>query len=129
MSKIPQETLPVMVIVVEGDRTMRSFAVDTLIGAGFGIIEAPGTTEALAILAFRAAEVDILFTDLDLRGNMTGLELACHVRVNWPWISVMATSIRLQPVGAEPLAFSRFLTKPYRMTDVVAQMREVSRPN
>jgi DNA-binding NtrC family response regulator len=127
MSNVPQETLPLMVIVVEDNRAMRTLAVDTLIKAGFGIIEAPGTNEALAILAFRAAEVDILFTDLDLRGDMIGLELACHAQVNWPWISVMATSFSRQPVGAEISAFSRFLTKPYRMADVVAQMREVSR--
>jgi CheY-like chemotaxis protein len=104
----------------------RVLAADKLINAGFGIIEASGIDEALAILAFRAAEVDILFTDLDMFGDMTGLEFTAHVRVNWPWISIMVTSAGRQPSSVEIPAFSRFLAKPYGMLDVVTQLREVS---
>ena len=82
----------VLVLVAEDDTLIRMMAVDALTDAGFAVIEVGHADDALNILSAQSAKVRALFTDIHMPGTMTGLELAHHVRGNWPWIALLVAS-------------------------------------
>lgn len=115
----------VVVVVAEDDVLIRMTAVDALTDAGFAVIEAVQAEEALRILATQANAVHALFTDIQMPGRMTGLELAHHVRDQWPWIALLVASGNFRPSPAAMPAGSRFLPKPYDPDHVVRHVREL----
>jgi CheY-like chemotaxis protein len=115
----------IVVLVAEDDMLIRMMAVDALTDAGFAVIEVAHADDALNILTDQAQEVRALFTDIHMPGTMTGLELAHHVRGNWPWIALLVASGKAQPASEAMPAGSRFLPKPYNPDHVVQHVREL----
>src|SRR5260370_24845788 len=77
---MPQEqpsTAPV-VLVVENDVLLRLVTASSLRDAGFEVIEAADSAEAIRILD--CIPVDVLFSDIDMPGKLDGLALAQLVR-------------------------------------------------
>ncbi len=118
---------PIVVVVAEDEALLRSLAVDALTDEGLVAIEAGNATAALDICRARAAEVDVLFTDIRMPGSIDGLELAHRVHERWPAISIVVASGNVfVPVRALPDG-TRFLPKPYDMRRVVDLIRELRR--
>jgi len=59
-------------------------------------------------------------------GSMDGLKLARFVRNRWPPIKIVATSALLRVEDDDLPAGSVFLPKPYRGTEVVATLRQLT---
>jgi hypothetical protein len=72
------------VLVVEDEPIVRMDAAMTLEDEGFEVIEAATARSALAMLEKRHGEVVALFTDVDMPGDMDGLELAGIVTIVGP---------------------------------------------
>ena len=104
---------------------IRMMAVDALTDAGFAVMEVEHADDALNILTAQAHEVRALFTDINMPGTMDGLELAHHVRGNWPWIALLVASGKAQPAPEAMPPGSRFLPKPYNPDHVVQHVREL----
>jgi CheY-like chemotaxis protein len=119
---------PKIVVVAEDETLIRMLAVDVLIDAGFAVIEAGHADDALAILNSQATDIHVLFTDIHMPGSMDGLELAHHTRRHWPWIALLVASGKGKPSFAELPPGSRFLSKPYEPSHVVAHVRELIAP-
>jgi CheY-like chemotaxis protein len=115
----------VLVLVAEDDTLIRMMAVDALTDAGFAVIEVAHADDALNILSAQSQKVRALFTDIHMPGTMTGLELAHHVRGNWPWIALLVASGKAQPPSEAMPTGSRFLSKPYQADHVVQHVREL----
>jgi len=100
------------VLVVEDEPILRFDAVDMLEEAGMEVLEAAGAADALTMLKLRP-DVSVLFTDVNMAGNVDGLDLARMVAVRWPHIRIVVTSghVRLRDVDLP--AASSFLSKPY----------------
>ena len=107
------------VLIAEDEALIRLMAVEALADAGFHIIEAEHTDEALAVLKAGADEIDLLFTDINMPGSMNGLELAHYVHSLWPRVALLIASGNAQPTRRELPPGGRFLTKPYAMDEVV----------
>jgi CheY-like chemotaxis protein len=108
-----------LVLLVEDEPTVRMIACDGLEDAGFDVVEAANAEEAVAILADRS-DVGVLFTDVDMPGDLDGLDLAELVHGRWPAIKLVVTSGR-SLTRAIPDA-GQFIAKPYTMramTDVI----------
>ena len=91
----------------------------------FTVIEAVRADDALSILTTQAETVHALFTDIQMPGAMTRLELAHHVRGQWPWIALLVASGNFRPSPDAMPAGSRFLPKPYNPDHVVKHVREL----
>lgn len=113
------------VVVAEDDELIRMLAVEALTEAGFIVLEAECAGIALDHLHLYAAEVHLLFTDIQMPGDMNGLDLAQHTRAHWPWIAVLVASGLSQPKAHEMPFGSRFLPKPYHPDTMVAHAREL----
>src|SRR5580704_17809284 len=72
---MPQEQSSVapVVLIVENDVLLRLVTASNLRDAGFEVIEAANPAEALRILD--RIPVDVLFSDIDMQGNVDGLAL------------------------------------------------------
>ena len=80
------------VLVVEDEPVVRMDAAITLEDEGFEVIEAATARAALAMLEKRNGDVAALFTDVDMPGDMNGLELAGIVHHRWAHIALVVTS-------------------------------------
>ena len=106
------------IVVADDEPLVRLLVAGALTDAGFDVLEAGHAEEALRHLHSQFASIHLLFTDIHMPGEMTGLELACFVRETWPHIALLITSGQL-PTEELP-AGSVFLTKPYETEHVVA---------
>ena len=113
-----------VVLVVEDEPIIRMDAADTLEDEGFEVVEVATARAALAILEKRKGDVAALFTDVDMPGDMNGLELAGIVHSRWPHIALVVTSGVVRVVGALPSG-GVFLAKPYPMRTPVRIIRDL----
>jgi CheY-like chemotaxis protein len=112
----------ISVLVVEDEVLIRMGVVDDLEQAGFSVLEAGNTDEAMSILAAHP-EVRAVFTDVELPGTMNGLRLAATVHELWPPIRIIVTSGRIR-VGMRDLPDEAlFMPKPYNNDEIVSTLR------
>ena len=112
-----------VVVVVEDEPLILMEIADHLIEEGFKVLEARHADEALAILALDPSIIDVLFTDVQMPGEMDGVALSHHVSTHWPGIGLLVTSAHLAehlPKGA------RFVPKPYHRAQIVRHVRELA---
>jgi DNA-binding NtrC family response regulator len=121
---MPQEqsSAASVVLIVENDVLLRLVTASNLRDAGFEVIEAVNPAEALRILA--RVPVDVLFSDIDVPGNMDGLALAQWVRQSQADTRIILTSGAAKAPG-DVEEYASFLPKPYAEKDVERLLRSV----
>ena len=87
---MPRTGQPV-VLVVEDDWLVRDFIVSHLRGAGWRTLETDSAEQAIAMLNARQ-QIDILVTDIQLRGELTGWDVAEAFRAAQPTMPVIYVS-------------------------------------
>jgi CheY-like chemotaxis protein len=118
---------PVLVVLVEDEYLVRANALQALVEAGFDVVEAADSDQAMAALEADAGSVRVLFTDVQMPGgSMDGLALAHHTRQKWPWIAVAIASGNAAPIRAEVPEGCRLFAKPYALRDVVAHLQALT---
>ena len=121
---MPQEqsSAAPVVLVVENDVLLRLVTASNLRDAGFEVIEAANSAEAIRILD--RIPVDVLFSDIDMPGKMDGLALAKWVHQRQVDTTIILTSGGERPLG-DAREYASFLPKPYAVTDVEHLLRIV----
>jgi CheY-like chemotaxis protein len=115
------------VLVVEDDPRLRRMTLGRLVDLGYRALEASDGTSALQALR-EHPETDILFSDIVMPGEMSGLELARRVRKLYPKLPIVLTSgysAELLNGGNEGLDV-QILRKPYRQAELVRALREAA---
>src|SRR3712207_270502 len=123
MDAAPPHSPPV-VLIVEDEPLVRMLGTDVLEDAGFQVVEAMDAQEALAQLEAHP-EVDILFTDVQMPGELDGVALARIVHDRRPDVRLVIASGRTRLEPQEIPDNGRFVPKPYRPDELVGVMREV----
>jgi PAS domain S-box-containing protein len=103
------------VLLVEDDDALRSLVSDILAGAGYRVLAAAGSTEALRLVAAHEAAIDLLLTDLVLPG-LDGRSLARQLRGSRPALPIVFMSGYLPGAGLDPTIESEcaeFIRKPF----------------
>jgi CheY-like chemotaxis protein len=116
---------PASILIVEDEALMRLLGAGMLADAGFRVIEAVDSDEALEFLE-ADADVQLLFTDVNLPGAVDGLSLARQVHERWPRIGIIVVSGQASPQAHELPAGSHFHRKPYDADAVVRHVRELT---
>src|ERR1700728_1481758 len=96
----------------EDETVVRIAAVEILMDAGFQLVEAKHAEEALSALRSRYRTIHLLFTEINMAGLMSGLELAHHARAEWPHIALLITSGDDEPLPDKLPAGSVFWRSP-----------------
>jgi CheY-like chemotaxis protein len=115
----------VQVLIVEDEPLVRMVARATLEDAGFELMEAATADEALRILA-GTHEFAVVVSDIEMPGEMNGLELAWAIRTQWPKIAVVLTSGRQLPRPVDMPVKVRFVAKPYHPAHLVQIVTEAT---
>lgn len=116
-----------VVLVVEDEVLVRMLAREFLNDGGFHSLEAVNAQEALALIDARP-DIALMFTDVDMPGEINGAGLAHLVAMRKPAMKIIVTS------GAKMLAASdlptgaRFLQKPYSPSDLLEIIEELLAP-
>src|SRR5215218_9985180 len=117
-------TIKPTVLIVEDEMLLRMRAVDIVEDAGFTPLEAVNADDALAILESRS-DVDLLFTDIQMPGSMSGLKLAHAVHERWPSIKIILVSGQITPNAEDRPADSRFFGKPVEVQQMIAELQQM----
>jgi signal transduction histidine kinase/ActR/RegA family two-component response regulator len=103
------------VLVVEDDAIVAMTVAIALEDAGFRVTRAVTADEALAVLA--AQDVDLLFSDVVMPGNMSGIDLAREAQRTYPRLPiVLATGYSEDIARASGL---QVVAKPYRIESLI----------
>jgi CheY-like chemotaxis protein len=104
---------PVHVLFVEDEFLISEWVAQSLSEQGFCVQAV--STAAEALLALRTDPVDILFTDINLPGDMDGVTLARRAREMQPDLPVVYASATWNDLlgPAERVPGSSFVPKPY----------------
>ncbi|WP_235511967.1 MULTISPECIES: response regulator [unclassified Sphingomonas] len=84
-----------------------------LADAGFRCYEADNGDAAIVMLPEYAANITLLFSDVEMPGDANGFALARHVAKNYPWIEIVIASGRIKPEGGDMPDRATFLSKPF----------------
>jgi two-component system, response regulator PdtaR len=100
-----------IVLVVEDEALIRMLAVDAFLEEGFDVLEAEHAADALRIHD-GAEAIHVLFTDVNMPGELNGIDLAERLKAAAPALHVIITSALpiLRPVDHLP---ATFFAKPY----------------
>ena len=107
-----QTLTPRTILIVEDEPFIRMFALATLQDAGFTVLQARNSAEALEVLA-RHSEISILVTDVRMPGRMDGLALVAQVHVDHPSIQSIVASGNTSAQAATDAGAMGFVAKPY----------------
>lgn len=106
-----------VVLIVEDEPLIRMIATEAFLDAGFIVLEAQHAADALLI--YQATPAHVLFTDINMPGDLNGIDLAEHLFALTPDLRIIITSALpvLRPVDHLP---ATFVTKPYSARAVSA---------
>ena len=106
-------------LVVDDEPLIRMLASEAFADAGFRVLEAGHAAEALLVFAAQS-RIHVLFTDVNMPGEMDGIGLAEHLNRVAPEVHIVITSaLPIQrPIGH---LSATFVSKPY---DVEAVPRD-----
>lgn len=116
-----------VVLVVEDVALIRMAAVDLVEAAGYDALEAEDADAAIRILEARA-DIDLVFTDVQMPGTMDGIKLAHYIRNRWPPVKLIVASGKAILEESSLPTGSRFFSKPYSdlaITDAMARLLAV----
>ena len=118
-----QATDPVTILIVEDEPLIRMSAVATLEDAGYSVLEAQNSAEALDILA-EHSEVSIMVTDVRMPGRMDGLALVTWVQLNNPAIRSIVVSGNATAAQAGKAGAFGFVAKPYLPNTIIQAVHD-----
>jgi CheY-like chemotaxis protein len=130
----PGESHKPVILLVEDNVLVRFATADILREAGFDVLEAVDSSEALALLT-TGHPLDLIITDIRMPGRMDGVQLTSVVKNTRPNLPVALLSSHLENSEHEA---DFFIAKPYdpaQLVEVVERLigaewrKKLSSPN
>jgi len=116
------------VLVVEDEADLLDMAADLFRSIGYKVVTSNSGANAIETMA-RERDINVLFTDVVMPNDVSGVELARVTRHLYPNIKIILTS------GYPSSALKKthgnlndylFISKPYRLSDLVKTLRMAS---
>jgi DNA-binding response OmpR family regulator len=118
-----------VVLVIEDDVPIQVVVEDALTDSGFAPAVAPSGEEAVTLLRGRTSPYCALVTDISLRGNMNGWEVARQAREIDPEFPVVyITAAHANQWASRGVPNSVLLTKPFAPAQLVTAVAELLNP-
>lgn len=99
-----------VVLVVEPEPIIRMETVQMVTDAGYAVLDAPNTSDAMAILQGRQ-DIHAVFAEVRAPGHANGMELGRTIAQRWPAVHLIMTSGA--PKAENFPADWRYIPKPY----------------
>ena len=123
----------ITVMVVDDEPDVLRLAARWLKRSGYNVIQATSGDEALTYINKLNGDIDVLFSDIVMPGQLNGWALAEAVSIRYPKIGIQLATGYAQERQEESsrIAKSKFpvLFKPYNLTDVSNSVRRLIETN
>lgn len=100
-------------LVVDDDALVRIDAAHILEEAGFRCFDVETADEAQALLKKKGEQIILLFTDVQMPGELDGFELARWTAEFWPEIEIVVASGGVKPGPGDLPRRATFISKPF----------------
>jgi CheY-like chemotaxis protein len=97
-------------LIVEDDPSQRECLAELLKGEGLEVVECADAAAAELVLASTGPDLRALVTDVELGGEVSGVELAQYAKRRFPHLNVVMVSGKDAPLVPQD---THFLKKPY----------------
>lgn len=114
------------IVIVEDEPVQRMNAVAAFAGGGFETADFDNAEEAAQFIQINDAAVLAVFTDVQMTGDMDGINLAAQIAVNYPGIAMLVTSGQPERVLERLPPNGYFVPKPWLAADLVEAVQEIS---
>jgi signal transduction histidine kinase/DNA-binding response OmpR family regulator len=114
------------ILIVEDQSSVRQFAVRCLKKSGINILQAQDAEEARELLNLHK-NIDLLFTDVLMPGDMNGHELAGWANNKYPDLKILiTTAMENRPSSNQPARNHEFqlLAKPYNKNELTKSISQ-----
>jgi DNA-binding NtrC family response regulator len=112
-----------VVLIVEDELFIRMDVADHLEERGFTVLQACNAAEAIGLISAHP-EIDLVFTDVRMPGEMDGLGLAKWIMDHQSHMAVMVASGDVgKKTIMDELCGAHAFPKPYRLDEVSAKIR------
>jgi DNA-binding NtrC family response regulator len=115
------------VLVVEDDVLIRLVIAGYLRDCGFRVIEAANADEAMAVMSHAEHGIGVVFTDIEMPGDMDGFGLSQWVRRERPGVEVIlaGTPARAADAATDLCEQGPALARPYDPKAVLERIRRL----
>jgi two-component system, response regulator PdtaR len=113
-----------VILVVEDAADLRSCVSEFFRLAGFEVVETANAQEAQASVN-SDSHIDLVFSDIDMPGEMDGVDLAQWLAENHPLMPIILTSGKAHPELERAQGHRRFVNKPYQFGALENEVREL----
>lgn len=114
-----------VVLVVEDEAIIRIETVQMIKDAGYAVLDAPNTDDAIKILESRG-DIRAVFMEIRVPGQLDGMGLARAIAERWPSVRLIATS-SVPKIDKFPADW-RYIPKPYESGQIAAALRGLLAP-
>lgn len=121
---MPSNTARRVILVVEDEALVRDLIAQALRDAGWEVLESH-TAEAAIGYLLEGRAVDVVFTDIQLAGSLSGWDLADECKAVCPEAAVLYTSGNAAD-RSRRVEGSLFFDKPYWPDDILRACRRLS---
>ena len=102
-----------LILLVEDDEILRKMTRKFLVRLGYQVVEAADGAEALAVWAAHEAEIELVFTDMVMPGELSGLDVARQVMAKKPGVkAIIASGYNTEKADLEAARVSGILYLP-----------------
>jgi CheY-like chemotaxis protein len=115
------------ILVVEDEEEIRFLTSLILRDAGYKVLEAEHGHEGLGVIQNSDENIDLVFTDISMPGDMNGVQMAARIQVLKPQIRLLFTSGYAADAIPDMNLASEYpiLHKPYQPQDLLLKIREI----
>jgi PAS domain S-box-containing protein len=115
-----------LILLAEDDESLRQLTQKFLVRLGYQVLEAADGAEALAVWAAHEAEIDLIFTDMVMPGELSGLDVVQQAMAKKPGVKAIITSgynTEKPDLKAARTSGILYLPKPWVFKELVEILR------
>ena len=114
------------VLILDDDELVRSCLTEMLSDAGYEVVETGDPVDALG-LPEPLGPPDVLITDIDLRSELNGFEVASYARHLWPKVRIILISgLPAHRTGQSLDPRDRFIQKPFSNDRLLGAIQQLA---
>lgn len=114
------------VLIVEDEMLIRMGLAADFEEGGYDTVQTSTAFDALHILR-TIPGIKVVFTDINMPGDMDGLTLAHYIRQHWPHMVIIVSSGKQLPTVAALPPGARFLAKPVSQATMAVLCNDIKK--